>query len=231
MKVVGFLKTSMIDYPNTLASVVYTPKCNFNCEFCHNKDLVYEEMIPVEHTTIFKHLDKRQGIIDGVVITGGEPTLQKNIVPFIKALKAKGLKVKLDTNGHKPEILKALLDNQLLDYVAMDIKNSWAKYDMTAQSNVSAHKIRESIDLLKNSVIDYEFRTTLIKEFHTIEDIQSIGKIVHKSKRFVFQQYDYSDKQIKNQKFNFFTMEEMTRFKEEIAVQYSIDEIIVRGRY
>lgn len=232
MKIAGYLKTSLIDYPGTVASVVYTSACNFSCEFCHNKDLIEDTQTAVDHEMVFNHLDKRVNILDGVVVTGGEPTLQKNLIPFIKTIKAKGFKVKLDTNGYKPEILKELLSHNLVDYVAMDIKNTSDKYAVTISKDImSIEAIKKSVQLLQESGIDYEFRTTWIKEFHHENDVHGIGEMIMGSKRYVLQQYQYSDKQIKDQHYNYFTLEEMGRLKDEIAVHYDIEEVIVRGRY
>lgn len=232
MKIAGYLKTSLIDYPNTVASVVYTSSCNFSCEFCHNKDLVEGIEETFSHQTVFDHLEKRKNIIDGVVITGGEPTLQKNLVSFIQDIKSKGFKVKLDTNGYKPEVLATLLDNDLVDYVAMDIKNTTDKYAQTiSQSTLEFDSIQRSIKLLKDSSIDYEFRTTWIKEFHHEQDVKGIGELIKNAKRYVFQQYQYSDKQLKDCQYNYFTLDEMNRLKDEISNRYNIEEVVVRGRY
>lgn len=232
MNIAGYLKSSLIDYPDTLASVIYSPECNFSCGYCHNKDLVLSQQDIIDETLIFEHLIKRKRILDGVVITGGEPTLQKNLIPFIKKIKALDFKVKLDTNGYRPQVIKDLLDGQLIDYIAMDIKNSREAYSLTVDKNkLNFNPIEESIDLIKSSQIDYEFRTTLVKEYHDDQAIQGMGNLIRNSKRYILQQYEYSDKQIHNKTFNHFTLEEMGRFKEQIEVQYNVDEVLVRGRF
>jgi len=232
MKIAGYLKSSLIDYPDTLASVVYSPKCNFNCGFCHNKDLVYNSDEMMHQDVVLKHLKKRKKILDGVVISGGEPTLQQNLKPFIKEIKSLGFKVKLDTNGYKPEILESLLKDDLIDYVAMDIKNSPCKYQQTVdKKQFDIKAIKHSIEMIKLASVDYEFRTTWIKEYHDDNDIIGIGSLIEGSKRYVLQQYEFSDKQIKNETFNYYTLEEMSRFQNEFKVQYNVEEVLIRGRF
>lgn len=232
MKIAGYLKSSLIDYPDTLASVVYSPKCNFNCGFCHNKDLVYDSDEMIHQSVVLKHLERRKKILDGVVITGGEPTLQQNLKPFIKAIKSLGYKVKLDTNGYKPKILEALIKEDLIDYVAMDIKNSPSKYQQTVdRTQFDIKAIQHSIKMIKQASIEYEFRTTWIKEYHDYNDIIGIGSLIKDSKRYVLQQYEFSDKQIKNETFNYYTLEEMSRFQDEFKVQYNVEEVLIRGRF
>lgn len=232
MKFSGFIKTSLIDYPDTLASVVYLPKCNFSCSFCHNSDLLDDHIPDIEQETVFKHLEKRKNIIDGIVVTGGEPTLHGGLIPFLEKVKTKGVKVKLDTNGYKPLVLKKILENDLVDFVAMDIKNTQEKYlDTVSLKNMEFNKILESIELIKNAGIDYEFRTTLMKEYHSKLDISELGKLIDGSKKFVFQQYEYSEKQIKDKKYTFFSVEEMAAMKDKLKDTYKIDKIEVRGRF
>lgn len=231
MKIAGFLKTSMIDYPDTLACVVYTSKCNFRCDFCHNGDLVTSHQDVIPHELIWSHLEKRKHLIDGVVITGGEPTLQPELIDFIEKVKSYGLKVKLDTNGYQPKVLKSLLERKLLDYVAMDIKNTTEKYDLTASVKIQTHQIKTSMAYLKNSDIDYEFRTTLMKSFHTESDIMAIGEMAKGAKRLVFQQYQYSKKQLVDQDFEFYAMADMERFKAALEATNTIEEITLRGKF
>ena len=174
----GFQKLTLVDYPGYTACLIFTQGCNFRCPFCHNSDLVIggNNANIIDEQVIFDYLDKRKGLIDGVCISGGEPLLQKDLELFIRKIKEKGYKVKLDTNGSKPKLLKNLIDNNLLDYVAMDVKNTSNKYALTTGVKTNIEDIKESIDILKNSKIDYEFRTTIVKELHTIEDIKEILK-------------------------------------------------------
>ncbi|MBI9011119.1 MAG: anaerobic ribonucleoside-triphosphate reductase activating protein [Clostridiales bacterium] len=232
MKIAGYLKSSLIDYPDTLASVVYSPKCNFNCGFCHNKDLVYNSDEMMHQNIVLKHLKKRSKILDGVVISGGEPTLQQNLKPFIRDIKSLGYKVKLDTNGYKPEILENLIKENLIDYIAMDIKNSPCKYQQTVDKmQFDIETIKQSIEVIKRASVDYEFRTTWIKEYHDDNDIIGIGSLIKDSKRYVLQQYEFSDKQIRNEAFNYYTLDEMSRFQDEFKVQYNVEEVLIRGRF
>lgn len=176
MKIGGFLKTSFVDYPGKIASVVFTQGCNLKCSYCHNTSLIDPDntgtgILPEE---IFEWLTKRKEMIDAVVVTGGEPTLQPDLKVFIEELKAMGFLVKLDTNGTKPDIIRTLLDDELLDFIAMDLKAPLSKYDSIAgigQLNLST--IRESTEIIKNCGIDYEFRTTLCPELAT-DDIPCI---------------------------------------------------------
>lgn len=173
----GFQKLTLLDYPGRVACTIFTAGCNMRCPFCHNASLVThidsENTFSVEE--VLSYLKKRQGILEGVCITGGEPLLQSDIKEFITEVKNLGYSVKLDTNGTFPDKLKDLVNSGLVDYVAMDIKNSKAKYKMTAGTeNLDLSKIEESVDFLINGNIDFEFRTTVVNEFHTVEDIQDI---------------------------------------------------------
>lgn len=196
MEIHGLMKTTLLDYPQHVASTIFTGGCNFRCPFCHNKDLVLHPnslpLIPEEE--IFSFLKKRKGVLDGVCITGGEPTLQADLVQFIGKIKNLGFLVKLDTNGYRPDILATLLDEHLLDYVAMDIKNSPQKYTITAGiPHLDLKKIDASIQLLLSSSIPYEFRTTIISELHTAEDIMEIGQWIKGGKSYFLQEYKESD--------------------------------------
>lgn len=173
----GFQKLTLLDYPGRVACTIFTAGCNMRCPFCHNASLVTH--IDSDNTfgteEVLDYLKKRQGILEGVCITGGEPLLQPDIKEFIAEIKNLGYSVKLDTNGTFPEKLKELVNEGLVDYVAMDIKNSKAKYKKTAGiENLDLSKIEESVDFLINGNIDFEFRTTIVNEFHTVDDIQDI---------------------------------------------------------
>lgn len=171
----GFQKTTLLDFPNHVACIIFTKGCNFRCPFCQNSTLIginHEDKIDEEE--IFDYLIKRRGILDGVVITGGEPTVQKDLKKFIKKIRKLGYKVKLDTNGYNPVVLKELIDENLLDYVAMDIKQTVEKYHIVAGKMINTDFILESIKILEESPVKHEFRTTIIKEYHTIDDIIEI---------------------------------------------------------
>ena len=186
MNIAGVQKVTLLDYPGKVACEIFTQGCNFECPFCQNSSL-----IPITNTgefseeEIFEYLNLRKNILDGVVITGGEPTVQKDLKAFIKKIKDLGLLVKLDTNGGNPKVLQELIDEKLVDYVAMDIKNIFNKYNITAGKRINLDNIKKSIEILKASKIDYEFRTTIIKEMHSLDDIISICKLVGNAKYYL----------------------------------------------
>ena len=186
MNIAGVQKVTLLDYPGKVACEIFTQGCNFECPFCQNSSL-----IPITNTgefseeEIFEYLNLRKNILDGVVITGGEPTVQKDLKAFIKKIKDLGLLVKLDTNGGNPKVLQELIDEKLVDYVAMDIKNIFNKYNITAGKKINLDNIKKSIEILKASKIDYEFRTTIIKEMHSLDDIISICKLVGNAKYYL----------------------------------------------
>lgn len=175
----GLQKTTLLDFPGHVACTVFTGGCNFRCPFCHNASLITnldgDERLSEEN--FFAFLEKRRGLTDGVCITGGEPLLQKDILPFIERIKSLGYLVKLDTNGSYPDALRTLLERGLLDYVAMDIKNAKEAYAETAGTERDVlPAIEESVALLKSGQLPYEFRTTVVKELHTEERMAAIGK-------------------------------------------------------
>ena len=188
MEFVGLTKLSLVDYDRHVACTLFTQGCNFCCPFCHNSLLVKNpknQEIPFDE--ILSFLKKRVGILDAVVITGGEPTLMFDLKDKIKQIKDLGFKVKLDTNGTNPHVIKELVKDNLLDYIAMDIKSSFATYPKITNSKVNIDKIKESIDFIMHSGVDYEFRTTLVKEFHTKEDITQMAKEIEGAKKMRLQ--------------------------------------------
>ncbi len=184
MRIGGFTKQSLIDWEEKVAAVVFTKGCNFRCGFCHNPELVYPELIKktedIPEQTIFDYLSTRKNWLDGVVITGGEPTLQSDLKDFIERIKKMGFAVKLDTNGSSPIVLNELLKANLLDYVAMDIKTV---FEIEAYQNICdikdqqlLIKVKESVEILKESNIDYQLRTTVVPKYHTQEMICKLQK-------------------------------------------------------
>lgn len=188
----GFEKLSLVDYPGYTACTVFTGACNMRCPFCHNATLVIDtKHLPIiEETYVFDYLKKRSGIIDGICITGGEPTLHKDLIPFMLKCKEIGLQVKLDSNGTNPEILKEAIDKKAVDYIAMDIKNCKAKYPITTNASINMEKIQQSIDLLMQNIIPFEFRTTLVEKYHTIEDIENIAKWIKGADKYYLQKFE-----------------------------------------
>lgn len=187
MKIVGFQKLSLVDFPKKVSCVIFTEGCNYRCPFCYNSSLVYDKSnVVYEEEEILSYLEKRKNVLDAVVISGGEPTLQKDLEKFIKKLRKLPILIKLDTNGTNPEILEKLINEKLIDYVAMDIKNSFDKYLLTTGvENARLDNIRRSIAILKENKVDYEFRTTVVKEFHTKEDIRKIKESIDDSKYYL----------------------------------------------
>ena len=188
----GFEKLSLVDYPGFTAATVFTGACNMRCPFCHNAVLVIDAIHQpiIEEQYVLDYLNKRKGIIDGLCITGGEPTLQKDLGEFIKKCRETGVKIKLDSNGTSPQMLKELIDAKLLDYVAMDIKNCKEKYAITANAKIDLNAIQESIDILETSGIDHEFRTTLVHEFHTLQDIEKIAQWLVGTNKYYLQKFE-----------------------------------------
>lgn len=186
----GFQKLTLLDYPEKVACILFTMGCNFRCPFCHNASLVRAEEKPqITEEEVLAFLKKRKGVMDGVCISGGEPLLYEELGDFIRKVKSLGYSVKLDTNGSFPERLKSLVREGLVDYVAMDIKNSFDNYDKTTGIKTDLNNIKESIDFLMSGAVRYEFRTTLVKELHTYENMESIGKMIKGAKRYFLQNF------------------------------------------
>jgi len=192
MHICGLQKLAMVDYPGKLAATVFTGGCNLRCPFCHNALLVtrLNESPVITEEEVLDFLASRKGFLDGVVLSGGEPLLTDGAAEFLAAVKDLGFAVKLDTNGCYPGRLKELLDQGLVDYVAMDIKNSREKYAETVGiPGFDITPVEESVRLLRNSGVDYEFRTTVVREFHTAQDFVSIGEWLAGSPRYFLQQF------------------------------------------
>lgn len=191
----GLQKLSLVDYPSKLAATIFTAGCNLRCPFCHNASLVthIQDSENYSEDEVIDFLKKRVGKLDGVCITGGEPLLHNDISNFIKKVRELGFLIKLDTNGYFTEHLKSLLDEGLLDYVAMDIKNCPVKYPLTVGiPNFDSTPVFESADILINGNIPYEFRTTLVKELHTEEDMHRIGQKLKGAKTYYLQSFEDS---------------------------------------
>ena len=191
MTISGLQRLTLLDYPGTVACTVFTHGCNFRCPFCHNASLVTKKAEDtISEDEFFSFLKKRQGILEGVCITGGEPTLQKDLPEFMRKIKQLGYKVKLDTNGYNPEVLEGILNENLADYIAMDIKNSAESYALTAgKESLNIDKIKKSIELIKNSGKDFEFRTTVVYPYHTPETLLGCAGMVGKDSRYFLQQF------------------------------------------
>ena len=192
MRIGGYQKLTLIDYPGKIATTVFTVGCSFRCPFCHNPELVLASQFPAPNNMeeeFFEFLKKRKGKLQGVCITGGEPTIQSDIIDFIKKIKSMGFLVKLDSNGTRPDVLKKVIDEKLVDFIAMDIKNSPKKYSKTAGTKVDIKRIRLSVDLIMNSKIDYEFRTTVVPGIHNERDFEDIAYWIKGAKAYYLQEY------------------------------------------
>lgn len=188
----GWEKLSLVDYDDHISTTLFTSGCNMRCPFCHNGSLVLNaDTLPtINWVDVEDYLRRRKGIIDAVVITGGEPTINHDLIEKIQEIKKFGYLVKLDSNGTNPDLLMDLVNLNLVDYVAMDIKNSLEKYPETCGNlSIDLEKIKESINFLINGVTDYEFRTTIIDEFHKQGDIEKIGSLIEGAKRYFLQKY------------------------------------------
>ncbi len=195
MKIHGLQKMTLLDFPGHVACTVFLGGCDFRCPFCHNFELVTGESAPVmDDAELLSFLNKRQGLLDGVAITGGEPCLHRDLPDLLEQIRALGFATKLDTNGNHPALLAEILQRGLVDYVAMDIKNSPAKYAETAGLEAfDLSNVRESIQLLKNSGIDYEFRTTVVAQFHEAADFEEIGAMIAGAPHYFLQKFTDRD--------------------------------------
>jgi len=217
MEIRGHQKSSFIDYPNKIATVFFTGGCNFRCGYCHNSTLVRNEDEVINEEYIFQYLEKRKKLIDAVCISGGEATLHSGLYDFIKQVKAMGYLVKLDTNGTNSAMVKKLLDEGLLDYIAMDIKASFSKYSDVVKTRTDINEIKESIELIKNSQIAYEFRTTICKELLEPEDILNIARELEGSNRYVLQNFRDGDTVLEGKnKFTPYDKKELLELEKEM---------------
>ncbi len=191
MKIGAIQKTSLIEFPGIISCIVFTQGCNFRCPYCHNPELVLPEKFGnlIREEDFFDFLKRRKRYLEGVCITGGEPSIQPDIIEFVEEIKKMDFKVKFDTNGSKPEIVEKFLKNKLIDYISMDVKGPFEKYDIISGVKVEIEKIKETINLIKNSEIDYEFRTTVVKSQILIEDFEKIGEILKGAKKYYLQKF------------------------------------------
>ena len=227
MNIAGIQKLSLLDYPGKVACTVFLSGCNLRCPYCHNAELISGKYAVenILQSDLMKFLDSRVGKIDGVCISGGEPTLSSDLPELMKSVRKKGFSVKLDTNGTNPEMLKKLIDEKLIDYVAMDIKNSRIHYNETCGAEVLP-PVKKSVYLLMNGNIDYEFRTTVCKTLHTLNDMKDIGLWLKGAKRYFLQQFVDSDN-VPCKGLKPFSPEEMTQL--ENAVLPYIPNTRIRG--
>lgn len=229
VKVHGFNKLTLLDYPGRLACTIFLGHCNFRCPFCHNAGLVLEPenepVIPIEE--ILGTLKKRKGILDGVCITGGEPTVHKKLPEFIQQIKKMDYSVKLDTNGTNPQMVQDMVKAGLVDYVAMDIKNAPDKYGETAGiARVDLEAVNETVEFLKSGKVDYEFRTTVTRELHKKEDFLKIRKWLSGSRRYFLQAYKESE-QVIYPVYSSYSREQLENFRQLLLEE--ISQVEIRG--
>ena len=192
MVIHGIQKLTLVDFPGHPASILFSGNCNFRCPFCQNAPLVLDsEDEPVlDNDEIFSFLKKRKKMLEGVVVTGGEPTINKDLIPFLSSLKDLGYLVKLDTNGYMPEVLRKAVESGVVDYVAMDIKTSLDEYSkLCGVENIDTSRIKESIDYLMSGAVDYEFRTTVVEPLHHKENFEKIGEMTKNCQRYFLQSF------------------------------------------
>ena len=227
MNVGGFQETSLLDYPGKVAAIIWTTGCNFRCPFCYNPDLVFEKTdnVSVEH--ILSFLDARKGKIDALSISGGEPFLQRDLKDFILQVKNRGYLVKVDTNGTFPDRLKELLDEGLIDYLSMDVKATKNKYKEITGVSVDIDDISTSIDLIKDYAADYEFKTTVIPNFHQMEDIVEIAGWLKGSKKYFLQQFKSDTSIISSETFSRYSKKELLNMCELVKPYF--EKCHVRG--
>ena len=227
MQIFGLEKLSLVDYGAYACAVVFTGGCNFRCPFCHNSGLVEKETKEILESEVLDFLRKRFGLLDAVVVSGGEPTMQADLPEFLAKLKDMGYKVKLDTNGTNPDMLKYVIDKDLVDYVAMDIKNSFENYPKTTGlKNLNTDNIKHSLEILNSSNIDYELRTTIVKELHTTSGIEAMAKELQGAKRLYLQKFVDSDTCIASG-LNPISKDIATKWVQ--ILETSIDQVSLRG--
>lgn len=226
MKIGGLQKVSLIDYPGKICATIFTQGCNFRCPYCHNPELVdpnlYGECQSEEELLSF--LAKRKGKLDAVSITGGEPTIQEEaLIRFIERVKRSGLLVKIDTNGSNPDVIKTIINDNLVDYIAMDVKGPLKKYPILTRSNVDVGSIQQSIAMIMASKIPYEFRTTVLKFQMDESDLFETGKLIRDARLYVLQQFVPSKTLDKNYAYQTtYTVEELNAFKEKLTKQVQV---------
>ena len=216
MNIGGLLKNSMIDYPGKLSCGIFLSGCNFDCPYCHNPDLVKDcsgRAAEFDPANVYRFIENRQGFLDGVVISGGEPTLQEDLFELCRRIKNMGFPVKLDTNGSRPRVIKRLIDEGLVDYIAMDLKTDPRSYATYIKANCNTSAILSSIDVIMDSAIAYEFRTTCVKPIVTPKVIENISRLIEGASLYALQRFHKS---------------RMLRpdFFREINYEYSDDELM-----
>ena len=218
MKILGQVKSSFIDYPGHASTVIFIGGCNFACDYCHNPAIVKNIGEEISQNDFFAFLEKRKRFLDGVCVTGGEPTLHNEVYDLVKAIKNVGYKVKLDTNGTNPNMIDRLIKEELVDYIAMDIKGPFSKYESITNRDINLDNISKSIELLMNSNIEYEFRTTVHKEILAKKDIKEIAENIKGSNKYSIQNFKMTKSVLnKNKNYTSFEEHELDDMRDEIS--------------
>ena len=227
MDILGLEKVSFVDYEGLVCATIFTGGCNFMCPFCHNSSLVFNKQDIISEQEVLSYLEQRKKLLDAVTISGGEPTLQKGLKEFIVKVKALGYKVKLDTNGTFPNIVKDLIESNLIDYVAMDIKTSFYNYPLlTGIKHNFSNNVKQTLAILKNSNVDYELRTTLVKDFHDKESIEQMARDLDGENLLYLQKFVDSGDCI-NANLNAVSKQQAQEFKD--ILQKHIKNVNLRG--
>ena len=227
MVILGLEKLSLVDFEDKVCATIFTGGCNFLCPFCHNSGIVKKELEVLDTSAILDYLKKRKGVLDAVTVSGGEPTLQPDLIPFIKQLKEMGYLVKLDTNGTNPKVLKELLDQQLIDYVAMDIKNNFSDYAPIIGLKVfNAENVKKSLKLLHESGIKYELRTTLVKEFISLKNVEKMAEDL-KGEKILYLQKFVDSEGCFNRNLSAVSKEEAEEYRK--VLETTIEKVVLRG--
>ncbi|HZX47239.1 MAG TPA: anaerobic ribonucleoside-triphosphate reductase activating protein [Clostridia bacterium] len=218
MEFLGQVKSSFIDYPNKICTVYFAGGCNFRCPYCHNSHLLKGIGESIDEAQVFGYLEKRRNMLDGICVSGGEPTLHAGLESFLGEVKRRGFLVKLDTNGTSPEVLENLLKNKRVDYIAMDIKAPFEKYEKTVDRPVDVEAIKQSIDLIRSLSVEYEFRTTVCRELLEVGDVLEIAHYIKGSQRYILQNFrDCSSVLAGEGKFTPFAKEELDEVKDKVS--------------
>lgn len=227
LNIQGLQKTTLLDYPGHVAATVFLGGCNMRCPFCHNMNLVTSTDPFYTDEDILQFLSKRRGILEGVCISGGEPTIYTQLPRFVKLIKGLGYRVKLDTNGTNPQLLREMIDDRVIDYVAMDIKSSLSSYGKACGiSDIKLAPIKESIDILIKGTLDYEFRTTAVREFLDAETVKDIGLLLSGAKKYFLQGYVESEF-VPDRSLHATDKETLLQYKQELSSY--IDQVELRG--
>ncbi len=231
MNIRGLFKTSLVDYPGRVSSVVFTGGCNLRCGYCHNPGLALNSFYleKIEEKEVLAFLEKRKGLIDGLTVSGGEPAMNRGLIPFLQKVKNIGLDVKLDTNGFFPRVVLDCLEKNLLNYVAVDVKTSPEKYRSLTERDVDFSDLVSTLDILRNSGVEYEIRTTCVPGFADVDDIRKIGESIGRVKRYFLQQFVNRDTLLDRsvKEFHPYTADYLMKLREE-AGKFS-DYCSVRG--